>query len=156
MRQSPIRILIAAVVAQTGSSFLEQGVPTLVVFVKRDLGLSAAAAGAIVSVMGLGRLSGFYTAGRAVDRHGERRVLFLGASAAGVLMMIAANLPFAGFLMLAFLVGTCLSTSTPAGGKLVYTAFGDRGPATVTIRPAGITNRVSPTVPPWRVVSFDG
>ncbi len=112
--------------AQTCTSVLEQGVPTLVVFVKRDLGLSAAAAGAIVAVMGVGRLCGFYAAGRAVDRFGERRVLFLGACGAGGFMMIAAGLPLAGFLTVGFVVGLFLATATPAGGKLVYSAFGER------------------------------
>ncbi len=58
-RPSPVRLLVAAVIAQTGISFLEQGIPTLSVFVKHDLGLSATEAGLIVSVVGVGRLSGF-------------------------------------------------------------------------------------------------
>jgi MFS family permease len=122
---SPGKILATAVVAQTGISFLEQGVPTLTVFVKHDLGLSAAAAGALISIMGVGRLSGFYLAGRAVDIHGERRVLFTGACLAGAMMVVAAVVPFTAMLMVFFVVGLFLSTATPAGGKLVYTAFGD-------------------------------
>lgn len=122
-RPSPVRLLVAAVIAQTGISFLEQGIPTLTVFVKHDLGLSAAEAGLIVAVVGVGRLSGFYLAGRAVDLHGERRVLFGGAVAAGVLGAIAAGLPFAAMLAVLFVAGSFLATATPAGGKLVYTAF---------------------------------
>ena len=83
--------------------------------------LGGGEAGLIVAVVGVGRLSGFYVAGRAVDLHGERRVLFGGAVAAGVLGAIAAGLPFAAMLAVLFVAGSssrrprprAASSSTP-------------------------------------------
>jgi predicted MFS family arabinose efflux permease len=138
-RPSAVRILVAAVVAQVGFSFLEQGIPSLTVFVKNDLGLSAAEAGAIVSIVGVGRLSGFYLAGRAVDLHGERRVLYGGAVAAGMLAALAVAFPFVPMLTVLFVAGAFLATATPAGGKLVYTAFApDRRGIAMGIRQAAV------------------
>ena len=93
---TPRRILLAAVVAQSAISFAEQGVPTIVVFVKHDLALSATAAGVIVAALGLGRIIGFYAAGRAVDTRGERRVLFAGAVGSGACVAIAAAFHYSG------------------------------------------------------------
>jgi MFS family permease len=120
---SPRRILLAAVAAQAAISFAEQGLPTITVFVEEDLELSASAAGAIVSMSGLGRLVGFYLAGRAVDRRGERRVLVVGGLGTGACLVLAALLPFAGVLALCFVAGVFLAAPAPAGSKLVHTAF---------------------------------
>lgn len=136
---SPGRILVAAVVVQSAISFAEQGVPTIVVFVKHDLSLSAAAAGAIVSALGLGRIAGFYAAGRAVDIRGERRVLFAGAVGSGACVAVAAGLPYVALLAVLVIAGLFLSTATPAGGKLVFTAFpDDRRGLAMGIRQAGV------------------
>ena len=116
------RILVAAVLAQGAVSFAEQGVPTLMVFLKRDMALSAAAAGALVSALGLGRFAGFYAAGRAVDRRGERRVLLVGAVGTGLCVAVAAALGFSAILGVFFVAGVFLATATPAGGKLVFAA----------------------------------
>ena len=117
---TPRRILLAAVVAQSAISFAEQGVPTIVVFVKHDLALSATAAGAIVAALGLGRIIGFYAAGRAVDTRGERRVLFAGAVGSGACVAIAAAFHYSGMLVVLTVAGLFLATATPAGGKLVF------------------------------------
>ncbi|MBM3677937.1 MAG: MFS transporter [Actinobacteria bacterium] len=133
------RVLLAAVVAQTAFSIMEQGVPTLTAFVEEDLDLSAAAAGSMVAVMGVGRLLGFYPAGRAVDIVGERRVLVAGSLVAGVLMAITAGLPFAAMLIVFFAIGLFLSTATPAGSKLVYTMFAvERRELAMGIRQAAV------------------
>ena len=136
---TPRRILLAAVVAQSAISFAEQGVPTIVVFVKHDLALSATAAGAIVAALGLGRIIGFYAAGRAVDTRGERRVLFAGAVGSGACVAIAAAFHYTGMLVVLTVAGLFLATATPAGGKLVFGSFPDhrRGLA-MGIRQAGV------------------
>jgi MFS family permease len=136
---TPRRILLAAVVAQSAISFAEQGVPTIVVFVKHDLALSATAAGAIVAALGLGRIIGFYAAGRAVDTRGERRVLFAGAVGSGACVAIAAAFHYGGMLVVLTVAGLFLATATPAGGKLVFGSFPDhrRGLA-MGIRQAGV------------------
>jgi MFS family permease len=136
---TPRRILAAAVVAQAGISFAEQGVPTIGVFVKRDLALSATAAGAVVSALGVGRIVGFYAAGIAVDRRGERRVLFVGALGAGTCIAAAAAFHYAGLLAALTVAGLFLATATPAGGKLVFTAFRpERRALAMAIRQAGV------------------
>ena len=120
------RILVAAVVVQAAVSFAEQGIPTLGVFVKHDLGLSATAVGALVAMLGLGRLASFYVAGRAVDRRGERRVLLVGALGTGVFVALAAGVGYAAMLALFFVAGLFLAGMTPAGGKLVFGSVAPR------------------------------
>lgn len=130
---------MAAVVAQSAISFAEQGVPTIVIFVKDDLSLSATAAGAIVAALGLGRIAGFYAAGRAVDLRGERRVLFAGAVGSGACVAVAAAFPYATLLAVLVVAGLFLSAATPAGGKLVFTSFpDDRRGLAMGIRQAGV------------------
>lgn len=120
------RIVVAAVVVQAAVSFAEQGIPTLGVFVKDDLSLSATAVGALVAMLGLGRLASFYVAGRAVDRRGERRVLLVGALGTGVFVSLAAGLGYAAMLVAFFLAGLFLAAMTPAGGKLVFGSVAPR------------------------------
>ena len=114
------RILAAAVVVQAAVSFSEQGVPTLGVFLEEDLSLSATEVGALVAMLGLGRLASFYAAGRAVDARGERRVLLVGALGTGLFMALAAGVGYTAMLVVFFLAGVFLATATPAGGKLVF------------------------------------
>lgn len=115
--------LIAATTAQTAVSVSEQGVPTLTAFVKQDLALSAAAAGALVAAIPAGKVLGSYLAGRAVDSIGERLVLVVGATAMGVVIMLSALAPIAGLAALLLGAGFFAATPTPAGGKLVLLAF---------------------------------
>ena len=114
------RILAAAVVVQAAVSFAEQGVPTLGVFLEEDLSLSATEVGALVAMLGLGRLVSFYAAGRAVDLRGERRVLLVGALGTGVFVALAAGVGYTAMLGVFFVAGVFLATATPAGGKLVF------------------------------------
>jgi predicted MFS family arabinose efflux permease len=114
------RILVAAVVVQAAISFAEQGIPTLAVFLEDDLSLSATALGALVAMLGLGRLVSFYAAGRAVDRRGERRVLLVGALGTGFFVGLAAGVGYTAMLVVFFAAGLFLATATPAGGKLVF------------------------------------
>lgn len=123
---SPRRIVVAAVVVQAAVSFAEQGIPTLGVFVKDDLSLSATAVGALVAMLGLGRLASFYVAGRAVDRRGERRVLLVGAVGTGVFVALASGLGYTAMLVAFFVTGLFLAAMTPAGGKLVFGSVAPR------------------------------
>ena len=120
------RILAAAVVVQAAVSFAEQGVPTLAVFLEDDLSLSATEVGALVAMLGLGRLVSFYAAGRAVDIRGERRVLLVGALGTGVFVALAAGVGYTAMLALFFVAGVFLATATPAGGKLVFGSVAPR------------------------------
>jgi predicted MFS family arabinose efflux permease len=120
------RIIVAAVVVQAAISFAEQGIPTLAVFLEDDLSLSATAVGALVAMLGLGRLVSFYAAGRAVDRRGERRVLLVGALGTGVCVGLAAGADYTTMLVVFFVAGLFLATATPAGGKLVFGSVSPR------------------------------
>lgn len=120
---SPWGILGAAVTAQTAVSLTEQGVPTLTGFIKEDLALSAAVAGLLTASMSVGKMLGGYPAGSAVDRLGERRVLFVGALGTGVLVAAAAGAPIVLLVVLLVVAGVCAATPTPAGSKIVLVAF---------------------------------
>lgn len=117
------RLLFVALVAQTGTSVVEQGVPTLTGFIKDDLRLSAAAAGLVVASFSFGRFFGAYVAGVAADRIGERTVLVAGGIATGALVALASLAPLPAYVVLMVLGGIASASSTPAGGRLVLLAF---------------------------------
>src|SRR5690349_18587343 len=84
LRREGVRVLLAALGAQTAISFAEQGIPSLSILIKHDLGLSAAASGGLISALGIGRIAAFYPAGRAVDRYGEIRLLLVASVGTGI------------------------------------------------------------------------
>jgi MFS family permease len=116
-------VLALAVVAQVGFSITEQGIPVLTGFIKTDLDVSAAVAGLVVACFPLGRIAGSYAAGVAADRLGEQRVLLAGGLLTGALVACASTAPVAALCGLLIVAGTASSAATPAGGKLVLTAF---------------------------------
>jgi sugar phosphate permease len=77
------RSLVGASAAQAGLSYLEQGVPALVPYVKADLGLSSPAAGVFAVSVNAGRAVSSTGAGRLVARYGRRRMLLVGCIASG-------------------------------------------------------------------------
>jgi predicted MFS family arabinose efflux permease len=121
-RLAALRVLGAALAAQSAISFSEQGIPTIGIFIKHDLSLSAAAAGALVSALGVGRIAAFYPAGIAVDRFGETRILFLASIGVGAGVVLAAFAPYWGMLACFAVAGGFLAAASPAGGKLVFSA----------------------------------
>ena len=116
-------MLAVAVVAQVGFSITEQGVPALTGFIKNDLDISAGRAGLIVACFPLGRIGGSYAAGIAADRFGERRVLLIGGLVGGALTALAAASPVLLLCMLFVLAGALSASATPAGGRMVLSAF---------------------------------
>ncbi|MDX6438026.1 MAG: hypothetical protein QOF45_609 [Gaiellaceae bacterium] len=116
-------VLGVAVIAQFGFSIIEQGMPTLTGFIKEDFGISAAAAGLLVSSLAFGKILGSYAAGLIADRMGERLVLVGGGLATGVLLAVAMASPLPVLLALLFLAGIASAGATPAGGRLVLLAF---------------------------------
>ncbi|MGI9658663.1 MAG: MFS transporter [Gaiellaceae bacterium] len=130
LRAPKWRSLVGATLAQVGLSFLEQGVPSLVPFLKRDLGLSSAVAGLFGTGINLGRsIAGPFSAG-SVERLGERRAILLGCWSAG-LLAIAAGLtkPAPLVLFLLVLSGTAQTVAVLAGINAVAIWFttGARG-----------------------------
>lgn len=136
---SPSRALTAALIAQTAVSLTEQGLPTVTGFIKQDLALSATAAGALVAAIPAGRILGSYAGGRTVDHIGERTVLVAGATAVGLLVVLAGLAPLGALVLLLLAVGAFASTATPAGAKLVLLSFPShhRGTA-MGLRQAGV------------------
>jgi MFS family permease len=116
-------VLALALVAQVGFSITEQGIPVLTGFIKTDLEVSAAVAGLVVACFPLGRIVGSYAAGVAADRLGERRVLLAGGIVTGALVALASTAPLGALCALLIAAGAASSAATPAGGKLVLTAF---------------------------------
>jgi MFS family permease len=132
-------LLGAALLAQTAISVVEQGLPTLAPFIKRDLELSAASVGFAVTSFNYGRVLGSYAAGRAVDALGDRRVMIGGGLGCALLTALAAPLPFAALLAVLVVAGLLAATSTPAGSSVVMTAFPpDRRALPMGVRQTGI------------------
>jgi MFS family permease len=132
-------MLAAALTAQTTISVVEQGIPTLTGFIKQGLSLSAAAAGAVVASLTLGKVLGAFTAGKAVDRIGERTMIVIGGAGLCLFVVAASVSPLAGLVILLVCGGLFIATATPAGGKLILVSFPrrQRGFA-MGIRQAGI------------------
>jgi predicted MFS family arabinose efflux permease len=116
-------VLGLAVLAQVGFSITEQGIPVLTGFIKQDLDVSAAVAGLVVACFPLGRIAGSYVAGLAADRLGEARVLLFGGLVTGVLVVAATAVPLLALCLLFVVAGAASSTATPAGGRMVLSAF---------------------------------
>jgi MFS family permease len=140
------------VVAQVGFSIPEQWLPTMAGFVKADLEVSAAAAGAAVSTYYLGKVVGSYAAGVAADWFGEVRVICVGAGVTAVLLVTAAPSPLPVLLTVTALAGVASAGATPAGGRLVMSAFGpERRGLVLGIRQTAIPlgGLVGVVVLPW-------
>jgi MFS family permease len=137
---SPWRVLALALGAQVGISVIDQGIPTLAGFLKRDLELSAGGAGLLVSAYYFGKILGSYAAGIAADRLGERRVLVLGGAVAAAFVALAAAAgPVSLLFVLLLLAGVAGAAGTPAGGRLVLVAFpAERRGLALGIRQTGI------------------
>jgi sugar phosphate permease len=114
-------------------------VPTLAAFVKRDLEVSAAVAGLLVSALFLGKVAGSYVVGALVDRHGERRMVAFTAICAGLCVLGASVLPLPGTIALLACAGLFTAAATPAGGRLILVAFPvDRRGMGMGIRQTGV------------------
>jgi len=146
------RILAAALVVQCGISVVDQGLPTLIGFMKEDEGVSSAVATLFVSAFVLGRCVTSYAAGMAADRLSERRVLIAGCAAMGGIVAVAAAMPI-GVLFVALIVaGMASAVATPAGGRLVLVAFPrNRQGFALGLRQAGVPigGLIGAAILPW-------
>lgn len=116
-------LLGAAAIAQVGISFVDQGLPALTGFVKEGLALSAFQATLLTSTLITGRFLAAYAAGRVADRVGERTLLIWGCAGTGVFVGAAAASPLRLLFVFLFLAGVASSAATPAGGRLIVSAF---------------------------------
>lgn len=108
--------LLGASSAQVGLSYMEQGVPALVPYLKADLGLTSSGAGVFGVSVNAGRAAAGTFAGSVVERRGTRSTLLVGCLASGAAGIAAALIPF-GWLTLVLLVvgGITQSAAIVAG-----------------------------------------
>jgi MFS family permease len=146
------RLLAGAVLVQCGISIVDQGLPTLIGFMKADAGVSAAVASLFVSAFVLGRCVASYGAGIAADRFGERRVLLAGCTLMGAIIAAAAAAPLPALLVALVAAGMASAVATPAGGRLVLVAFPrNRQGFALGVRQTGVPigGLVAAAVLPW-------
>src|SRR4051794_36244871 len=133
-------VLGVATFTQAAAGFLVQGIGALGVQLQRDLGLSTAQLGLLVSAAQLAPLVGLLVAGELLDRFDERWVVAAGAGVVGGALMTGMLAPgYAALLGVLLVVGAGYSTVQPGGSKSVASWFDDsrRGTA-MGIRQAGL------------------
>lgn len=133
-------MLAAAVVVQVTSSVITMGLPALVPFVRRAMGLTLAQAGLFSSIPALGSFLALFGIGWLVDRFGDRAVLVVGGVVGGVAMLATSVAPtYLALLALLTVVGIGTAAPTPAGSTAVINEFGLRQRGTAMgIRQAGV------------------
>lgn len=121
-------VLTVAVGTQTAGSFVSQGIYILVPFWRDALGLSLASASLAVTVMNGMQIATMFMLGRAIDLHGERRVVGIAMLGMALAMAGAASLanglPML-LLAMAFLGGTYAAVQ-PGGTRAIMRWFPPR------------------------------
>jgi MFS family permease len=136
---APRQVLIAALVAQTSVSVMEQGVPSLTGYIKDDFSLSASLAGLVVSSVLLGKVFASYAMGTLVDSLGERRMLVVSALGAGTLAAAASGMPLPLLVACLVAAGFFSAAATPAGGRMIILSFPrERRGAAMGLRQTGV------------------
>ncbi|WP_242614252.1 MFS transporter [Actinomadura roseirufa] len=133
-------ILGVATFTQAASGFFVQGIGAMGVHLERDLDLSTAQLGLLVSASQLVPLVGLLVAGELLDRYDERWVVGLGACVVAVSLGVGSMAPgYLSLLVVLLMVGAGYSTVQPGGSKSVASWFdaSQRGLA-MGIRQAGV------------------
>ncbi|MFE0172159.1 MFS transporter [Streptomyces sp. NPDC059002] len=133
-------ILGIATFAQTASGFFVQGIGALGVQLQRDLDLSAAQLGLLLSAAQLAPLVGLVVAGELLDRFDERWVVGTGACVVAVALGAGSAAPgYVSLLLVLLIVGAGNSTAQPGGSKAVASWFeANRRGFAMGIRQAGL------------------
>lgn len=118
-------VLAVAVGTQTAGSFVSQGIYILVPFWREAFGVSLASASLAVTVMNAIQIVTMFTLGRAIDIHGERRIV--GIAMLGMAIAMACAAAFANSLpallvCIAFLGGTYAAVQ-PGGTRAIMRWF---------------------------------
>ena len=118
-------VLAVAVATQTAGSFVSQGIYILVPFWREAFGISLASASLAVTVMNGVQIVTMFTLGRAIDIHGERRIV--GIAMLGMALAMACTASFANslpalLLCIAFLGGTYAAVQ-PGGTRAIMRWF---------------------------------
>lgn len=133
-------VLGIATFTQAAAAFFVQGIGALGIHLQRDLGLSTAQLGLLLSAAQLVPLVGLLVAGELLDRIGERWVVGAGACVVGVGLLLGSAVPgYVPLLCVLIVVGAGYSTIQPGGSKSVAAWFdaSQRGMA-MGIRQAGL------------------
>ncbi|GIH93288.1 MFS transporter [Planobispora siamensis] len=133
-------VLAAATFTQAASGFFVQGIGAMGVHLQRDLNLSTAQLGLLLSAAQLVPLAGLLVAGELLDRYGERWVVGAGACVVAVSLGVgSAAQGYASLLLVLLIAGAGYSTVQPGGSKSVASWFdaSQRGLA-MGIRQAGL------------------
>jgi sugar phosphate permease len=132
--------LLGASAAQIGLSYLEQGVPAIVPYLKAEFSLSSFGVGVFGTSVNMGRAASATFASAPVDRFGERRMILAGGLCCGMLVTLAA-LSNSALLTLGFLAlsGMAQVLAILAGINAIANWFrhGERGIA-LGIRQAAV------------------
>ena len=118
-------VLAVAVGTQTAGSFVSQGIYILVPFWREAFDVSLASASLAVTVMNAIQIVTMFTLGRAIDIHGERRIV--GIAMLGMAIAMACAAAFANSLpallvCIAFLGGTYAAVQ-PGGTRAIMRWF---------------------------------
>jgi MFS family permease len=118
-------VLAVAVATQTAGSSVSQGIYILVPFWREAFGISLASASLAVTVMNGVQIVTMFTLGRAIDIHGERRIV--GIAMLGMALAMACAAAFANslpalLLCIAFLGGTYAAVQ-PGGTRAIMRWF---------------------------------
>jgi predicted MFS family arabinose efflux permease len=133
-------ILGVATFTQAASSFFVQGIGAMGIHLQRDLSLSTAQLGLLLSAAQLVPLVGLLVAGELLDRYNERWVVGIGACVIAVSLGVGSTVQgYASLLLVLLIVGAGYSTVQPGGSKSVASWFdtSQRGLA-MGIRQAGL------------------
>jgi MFS family permease len=132
-------VLGLLLVAQIGSSLIQQGLGALAPFFVSTLDLNKAQLGSIFTALSLGSAIFLTPAGILVDRIGERRAILASGVLMGLSLVAGATVQsYVAVVVAMFLAGVFYSPTTPAGGTAIMAWFKrDRGLA-MGIRQTGV------------------
>lgn len=117
-------VLGIATFTQAAAGFFVQGIGALGIQLQRDLDLSTAQLGMLVSASQLVPLVGLLVAGELLDRYPERWVVGIGACVVAVALGAGSAAPgYVPLLCVLLVVGAGYSTVQPGGSKLVASWF---------------------------------
>ncbi|MCX4734259.1 MFS transporter [Streptomyces sp. NBC_01363] len=133
-------VLGIATFTQAASGFFVQGIGAMGIHLQRDLDLSTAQLGLLISAAQLVPLVGLLVAGELLDRYDERWVVGVGACVVAVGLCAGGLAPGYGALLCVLLVvGAGYSTVQPGGSKSVASWFdASRRGLAMGIRQAGL------------------
>ncbi|MFI5772159.1 MFS transporter [Streptomyces sp. NPDC051658] len=133
-------VLGIATFTQAASGFFVQGIGAMGIHLQRDLDLSTAQLGLLISAAQLVPLVGLLVAGELLDRYDERWVVGMGACVVAVGLCAGGLAPGYGALLgVLLVVGAGYSTVQPGGSKSVASWFdASRRGLAMGIRQAGL------------------